>query len=137
MFASNGILFNHESPRRGFEYVTRKISYAVARIKLGMQKKLKLGNINSKRDWGHARDYVKAMWLMLQQKTPGDYVVGTGREHSVREIAEKAFSYVNLNYKDQFEHFMYRLKISGTSLRSCSSEGCNTPSAIASSNKSS
>ena len=100
LHASSGILFNHESPRRGFEFVTRKISYAAARIKLGMQKKLKLGNINSKRDWGHARDYVKAMWLMLQQKKPEDYVVGTGKEYSVREFAEKAFSYVNLNYKD-------------------------------------
>ena len=81
--ASSGILFNHESPRRGFEFVSRKISYAVARIKKGLQKKLKLGNINSKRDWGHAKDYVDAMWLMLQQKTPEDYVIGTGKEHSV------------------------------------------------------
>ena len=98
--ASSGILFNHESPRRGFEFVSRKISYAVARIKKGLQKKLKLGNINSKRDWGHAQDYVDAMWLMLQQKTPEDYVIGTGKEHSVEEFARKAFAHVGLNYKD-------------------------------------
>ena len=100
LHASTGILFNHESPRRGFEFVTRKISFAVARIKKGLQKKLKLGNIKSKRDWGHAQDYVKAMWSMLQQDTPGDYVVGTGIEHSVEDFAKKAFEYVGLNYKD-------------------------------------
>ena len=100
LHASNGILFNHESPRRGFEFVTRKISFAAARIKKGLQKKLKLGNTNSKRDWGHARDYVKAMWLMLQQDNPGDYVVGTGINHSVEEFVKKAFDHVNLNYKD-------------------------------------
>jgi len=98
--ASSGILFNHESPRRGFEFVSRKISYAVARIKKGLQKKLKLGNIKSKRDWGHAKDYVNAMWLMLQQKKPGDYVIGTGKEHSVEDFAKKAFNQVGLNYKD-------------------------------------
>ncbi len=98
--ASNGILFNHESPRRGFEFVTRKISYAVAKIKNGSKEKLKLGNINSKRDWGHAKDYVEAMWLMLQQDKPGDYVIGTGKEHSVEDFAKKAFSHVGLNYKD-------------------------------------
>ena len=98
--SSNGILFNHESPRRGYEFVTRKISYAVARIKKGLQKKLNLGNISSKRDWGHARDYVYAMWLMLQQDTPGDYVVGTGKEYSVRDFADKAFKHVGLNYED-------------------------------------
>tara|TARA_B100000686_G_scaffold327277_1_gene386038 strand:+ start:1197 stop:2180 length:984 start_codon:yes stop_codon:yes gene_type:complete len=98
--ASSGILFNHESPRRGFEFVSRKISYAAARIKKGLQKKLKLGNIKSKRDWGHAKDYVEAMWLMLQQKNPGDYVIGTGKEHSVEEFAKKAFAHVGLNYKD-------------------------------------
>ena len=98
--ASNGILFNHESPRRGFEFVTRKISYAVARIKKGFQKKLKLGNIKSKRDWGHAKDYVNAMWLMLQQENSGDYVIGTGIQHSVEEFAKKAFAHVGLNYKD-------------------------------------
>ena len=100
LHASNGILFNHESPRRGFEFVTRKISLAVARIKKGLQKKLKLGNIKSKRDWGHAKDFVEAMWLMLQRDTPGDYVVGTGVEHSVEEFAQKAFNHVGLNYKD-------------------------------------
>ena len=100
LHASSGILFNHESPRRGFEFVTRKISKGVARIKKGLQKKLKLGNINAKRDWGHANDYVKAMWLMLQQDIPGDYVVGTGAEHSVENFAEKAFGHVGLNYKD-------------------------------------
>ena len=100
LHASAGILFNHESPRRGFEFVTRKISSAVARIKKGLQKKLKLGNIKSKRDWGHAQDYVKAMWSMLQQEKPGDYVVGTGVEHSVEDFAKKAFAHVGLNYKD-------------------------------------
>ena len=100
LHASVGILFNHESPRRGFEFVTRKISFAVARIKKGLQKKLKLGNMKSKRDWGHAQDYVKAMWSMLQQDTPGDYVVGTGIGHSVEDIAKKAFAHVDLNYKD-------------------------------------
>tara|TARA_B100000029_G_scaffold512101_1_gene607907 strand:- start:613 stop:1596 length:984 start_codon:yes stop_codon:yes gene_type:complete len=100
LHASNGILFNHESPRRGFEFVTRKISFGVARIKKGLQKKLKLGNIKSKRDWGHAKDYVKAMWSMLQQNYPSDYVVGTGKEHSVEEFAKKAFKHVGLNYKD-------------------------------------
>ena len=100
LHASSGILFNHESPRRGFEFVTRKISYGVARIKKGLQKKLKLGNINAKRDWGHAQDYVKVMWLMLQQNKPDDYVVGTGKEHSVKDFAEKAFKHVGLNYKD-------------------------------------
>ena len=101
--ASSGILFNHESPRRGFEFVTRKISYGVARIKKGLQKKLKLGNLNAKRDWGHAADYVEAMWLMLQQKKPEDYVVGTGTEHSVEVFAKKAFKHVGLNYKDYVE----------------------------------
>ena len=100
LHASTGILFNHESPRRGYEFVSRKISFAVARIKKGLQKKIKLGNIKSKRDWGHAQDYVKAMWSMLQQDTPGDYVVGTGIEHSVEDFAKKAFAHVGLNYKD-------------------------------------
>jgi len=100
LHASNGILFNHESPRRGFEFVTRKISHAVARIKNGSKEKLKLGNMKAKRDWGHARDFVEAMWLMLQQDKPGDYVVGTGEEHSVDEFAKKAFGHVGLNYKD-------------------------------------
>ena len=100
LHASSGILFNHESPRRGFEFVTRKISFGVARIKKGLQKKIKLGNIESKRDWGHAKDYVNAMWLMLQQKNPDDYVIGTGKQNTVEEFAKKAFDYVNLNYKD-------------------------------------
>ena len=100
LHASNGILFNHESPRRGFEFVTRKISYAVARIKNGSKEKLKLGNMKAKRDWGHAKDFVEAMWLMLQRDIPGDYVVGTGQEHSVEEFAKKAFDHVGLNYKD-------------------------------------
>jgi len=100
LHASNGILFNHESPRRGFEFVTRKISHAVARIKKGSKEKLKLGNMKAKRDWGHAKDFVEAMWLMLQRDNPGDYVVGTGEEHSVEEFAKKAFGHVGLNYKD-------------------------------------
>ena len=100
LHASNGILFNHESPRRGFEFVTRKISQGVARIKKGFQKKIKLGNIKSKRDWGHAIDYVNAMWLMLQQENGGDFVVGTGKQHTVEEFAQKAFAHVGLNYKD-------------------------------------
>ncbi len=100
LHASSGILFNHESPRRGFEFVTRKISYAAARIKKGLQKKLKLGNIKSKRDWGHAKDYVEAMWLMMQQEKPEDYVIGTGIEHSVEDFAKKAFAHVGLNYND-------------------------------------
>ena len=97
---STGILFNHESPRRGFEFVTRKISFAVARIKKGIQKELKLGNMKAKRDWGHAQDYVKAMWVMMQQKAPGDFVIGTGLEHTVEDFAKKAFDHVGLNYKD-------------------------------------
>ena len=100
LHASSGILFNHESPRRGFEFVTRKISFGVARIKKGLQKKIKLGNIESRRDWGHAKDYVNAMWLMLQQKNPDDYVIGTGKQNTVEEFAKKAFDHVNLNYKD-------------------------------------
>ena len=100
LHASSGILFNHESPRRGFEFVTRKISHGVARIKKGLQKKLKLGNIEAERDWGHAKDYVEAMWLMLQQKSPDDFVIGTGKKYSVKDFAKKAFSYVGLNYKD-------------------------------------
>lgn len=99
IYACSGILFNHESPRRGFEFVTRKISHSVARIKLGLQKDLKLGNINSKRDWGHASDYVVAMWKMLQQKEANDYVIGTGKMHSVKDFAKLAFSHVGLDYK--------------------------------------
>jgi GDPmannose 4,6-dehydratase len=100
IFACSGILFNHESPRRGFEFVTRKISFAVAKIKLGLQKKLFLGNVSAKRDWGHANDYIKAMWLMLQNKNPKDYVVGTGKTYSVKEFVRIAFKHVGLNYKN-------------------------------------
>ncbi len=99
LFCCSGILFNHESARRGFEFVTRKISHAVAKIKLGLQKKLELGNIEAKRDWGHADDYVRAMWLMLQQKKPDDFVIATGKQHSVQEFAKLAFAHVGLNYK--------------------------------------
>lgn len=97
MFACSGILFNHESPRRGLEFVTRKISKGVARIKLGLQKKLVMGNLDAKRDWGYAGDYVKAMWLILQQPVPDDYVVGTGETHSVREFIEKSFRVVGID----------------------------------------
>lgn len=100
MFATSGILFNHESPRRGFEFVTRKISDAVAKIKLGIAKELRLGNLEAQRDWGFAGDYVEAMWLMLQQDKPDNYVIGTGETHAVREFCEIAFSHVNLDYKD-------------------------------------
>lgn len=100
MFACSGILFNHESPRRGLEFVTRKVSMAVARIKNGLQNDLFLGNLDSKRDWGFAGDYVKAMWLMLQQETPDDYVIATGETHTIREMCEVAFNYAGLNYED-------------------------------------
>ncbi len=100
LHASSGILFNHESPRRGHEFVTRKISHAVARIKLGMQSELRLGNLDAQRDWGFAGDYVKAMWLMLQQDHPDDYVVSTDETHSVREFCEIAFGHVDLNWED-------------------------------------
>ena len=99
MFACSVILFNHESPRRGFEFVTRKITHAVARIKLGLQKDLKLGNMDAKRDWGHAEDYVEAMWLMLNKKKPIDYVISTGKQYSVRDFAKLAFQIAGLNYK--------------------------------------
>jgi GDPmannose 4,6-dehydratase len=99
LFCASGILFNHESPRRGFEFVTRKISHAVAKIKLGLQHKLELGNLDSKRDWGHAKDYVEAMWLILQQKKPQDFVVATGKQFTVRDFAREAFNCVNLDYK--------------------------------------
>jgi GDPmannose 4,6-dehydratase len=95
-----GILYNHESPRRGYEYVTRKITSHVAKIKLGLAKEVRLGNLDAKRDWGHAREYVKAMWMMLQQDEPSNYVIATGETHSVREFLEVAFSYVGLNYQD-------------------------------------
>jgi len=98
--ASSGILYNHESPRRGFEFVTRKITSHAARIKLGLAKELRLGNLESRRDWGHAREYVRAMWLMLQQDEPEDYVIATGEQHSVRDFVETAFSRLGLNYHD-------------------------------------
>ena len=98
--ASCGILYNHESPRRGYEFVTRKITSTIARIKLGLTNEIALGNINSKRDWGHAAEYVKAMWKMLQQDEPDDYVIATGETHTVEEFLDIAFSYVGLNYKD-------------------------------------
>ena len=97
LHASSGILFNHESPRRGVEFVTRKITSNAARIKLGLEKKIKLGNLDAKRDWGYAGEYVEAMWIMLQQDKPDDYVVGTGKCHSVKEFLEAAFSYVGLD----------------------------------------
>jgi len=99
MFCCSGILFNHESPRRGFEFVTRKITHAVARIKFGLQKDLKLGNIESKRDWGHAKDYVEAMWLMLNRRKPEDYVISTGKQYSVKDFVKLAFELVDLDYK--------------------------------------
>ncbi|HNO95483.1 MAG TPA: GDP-mannose 4,6-dehydratase [Anaerolineales bacterium] len=100
IFATSGILFNHESPRRGLEFVTRKISDTVAKIKLGKAKELRLGNLEAQRDWGFAGDYVRAMWLMLQQEQPDNYVIGTGETHSVREFCEIAFSHVDLDYKE-------------------------------------
>ena len=103
MFACNGILFNHESPRRGETFVTRKITRAIARIVAGKQKKLYLGNLDSKRDWGYAKDYVEAMWLMLQQDEADDYVISTGETHSVREFLAEAFTYVNLKWEDYVE----------------------------------
>jgi GDPmannose 4,6-dehydratase len=102
MFACNGILFNHESPRRGETFVTHKITKAAARISVGLQKALSLGNLDAKRDWGHAQDYVKAMWLMLQQPKPDDYVVATGYTHTIRELLEVAFEAVNLKW----EHYI-------------------------------
>ena len=100
MFACTGILFNHESPRRGYEFVTRKITSSAAQIKLGLQEKLVLGNLDAVRDWGYSPEYVDAMWLMLQQPTPDDYVIATGVTHSVREFAEIAFKRLDLNYRD-------------------------------------
>ncbi len=100
LFACSGILFNHESPRRGLEFVTRKVAHGAAKIKLGLAKELRLGNLDAKRDWGFAGDYVKAMWLMLQQDEPDDYVVGTGETHSVRELCEVAFGYLGLDWRD-------------------------------------
>lgn len=109
MFTCSGILFNHESPRRGREFVTRKVAEGAARIKMGLQKELAMGNLESKRDWGFAGDYVKMMWLMLQQDKPDDYVIGTGETHSVQELVELAFQHVGLNWRDyvtQDERYM-------------------------------
>lgn len=103
LYACNGVLFNHESPRRGETFVTRKITRAVGRIKMGLQDRLFLGNLEARRDWGHARDYVEAMWLMLQQGTPRDYCIATGEAYSVREFAERAFARVGLDYRDYVE----------------------------------
>jgi GDPmannose 4,6-dehydratase len=103
LFACNGILFNHESPRRGYEFVTRKISHGVARIKLGLENELRLGNLEAKRDWGFAGDYVEAMWLMLQQDEPDDYVIATGKTHSVLEFTEKVFEKLGLDYAKHVE----------------------------------
>jgi GDPmannose 4,6-dehydratase len=103
LHATSGILYNHESPRRGYEFVTRKITSYVAKIKLGSASKLPLGNLEAKRDWGHAQDYVQAMWLMLQQEEPSDYVVATGEMHSVREFADAAFRHVGLDYREFVE----------------------------------
>lgn len=100
MFAASGILFNHEGPRRGFEFVTRKITNTAARIKLGKAKELRLGNLEARRDWGHAADYVRAMHLILQQDTPDDFVIATGEDHTVREFCERAFSVLGLDYRD-------------------------------------
>jgi GDPmannose 4,6-dehydratase len=100
IFAVSGILFNHESPRRGIEFVTRKVTYNVAKIKLGLSKELRLGNLDAQRDWGYALDYVKAMWLMLQQVKPDDFVIASGQTHSVKELVEIAFSHVGLDYRD-------------------------------------
>jgi GDPmannose 4,6-dehydratase len=100
MHASAGILFNHESPLRGIEFVTRKITDGVARIKLGLTRELALGNMDARRDWGHAQDYVRAMWLMLQQERPDDYVIATGNNTSIREFCELAFTHAGLNYED-------------------------------------
>jgi GDPmannose 4,6-dehydratase len=99
LFAVSGILFNHESPRRGRQFVTRKITHGAARIKLGLAGELRLGNLDAKRDWGFAGDYVEAMWLMLQQPTPGDFVIATGEAHSVRELCEIAFARVGLDWE--------------------------------------
>jgi GDPmannose 4,6-dehydratase len=100
MFACSGILYNHESPRRGLEFVTRKITSTAAKIKLGLANELRLGNLDARRDWGHAREYVKAMWMMLQQAHPDDYVIATGENHSVKDFAELAFSIAGLKLQD-------------------------------------
>ena len=99
IFCCSGILFNHESPRRGLEFVSRKVTHAAARIKLGLQKELMMGNLDARRDWGFAGDYVEAMWLMLQQEEPGDYVVATGLSHSVKDLIQVAFDHLELDWK--------------------------------------
>lgn len=110
MFCCSGILFNHEGPRRGFEFVTRKITSSVAKIKLGLANEVRLGNLDARRDWGHAADYVEAMHMMLQQPEPGDYVIATGETHSVREFCEVAFSHVGLDYRNyvKVDPILYR-----------------------------
>jgi GDPmannose 4,6-dehydratase len=100
LHATSGILFNHESPRRGLEFVTRKVTYGVAKIKLGLDDELRLGNLDARRDWGYAMDYVRAMWMMLQQPKPDDYVIATGETHSIRELCEEAFGYVDLDWQE-------------------------------------
>ena len=109
MYTCSGILFNHESPRRGMEFVTRKVTYHAAKIKLEMANEIRIGNLDSKRDWGFAGDYVRAMWLMLQQKGPDDFVIATGETHSVKRLLEVAFGHVGLNWRDyavQDQRFM-------------------------------
>ena len=99
LFALSGILFNHESPRRGAEFVTRKITSGAAKIKLGLEKEIRLGNLEARRDWGHSRDYVKAMWMMLQQDEAEDFVIASGQSHSVKEFLDTSFSYLDLDYR--------------------------------------
>jgi GDPmannose 4,6-dehydratase len=104
LYAVSGILFNHESPRRGLEFVTRKVTDAVARIKLGLATEVRLGNLEARRDWGYAGDYVRAMWLMLQEDEPDDYVISTGQTYSVRQLCETAFARAGLDYRDHVRH---------------------------------
>ena len=122
LFAVNGILFNHESTRRGLEFVTRKISNSVARIKLGLQEDLELGKLDSKRDWGHAPDYVEAMWLMLQQEQPEDYVIATGEAHSIRDFVEEAFKLVKMDLKWEGERLDEIGKVDGKTVVKINSE---------------
>ena len=121
MFCCSGILFNHESPRRGFEFVTRKITHSVARIKFGLQKDLRLGNMDAKRDWGHAKDYVEAMWLMLNKRVANDYVISTGIQYSVKDFAKMAFELVDLDYRKyiKIEKSLYRPSEVRTLLGDC------------------
>jgi GDPmannose 4,6-dehydratase len=117
LFGCNGLLFNHESPRRGENFVTRKVTRAVGRIVAGLEKKVSLGNLEAKRDWGYAGDYVEAMWLMLQQDKPDDYVVATGETHSIKELLEVAFGHVNLDWKDFVDHDPRQVRPSEVDLR--------------------